>query len=322
MCKTYFMDNQGNIQTTTSLYLYYQFTRVLLKQVGFSLLMAAVKPALAVAPKIVNVSTALADATSAGKVTKTFHETRERSEVEFPVLDVNFCGECVPFEQVSVLDRWKQVMTTYGRHNNDLERLRERSDKVFPLIEPILERHGIPNDFLYVPVAESSLNGRAVSRVGAAGYWQLMPGTARDLGLKVGKRVDERFNLEKATDAACRYIRQLYDKFGSWSLVAAAYNAGPGYVNNQLVRHNQRDYYQMNLPKETRLYLYRILFYKEILTRPESYVPIFAARTVGYMLRTLSAPLQGDGLAGLPFRALTGTADAWVQRFSWQLRAA
>jgi len=103
----------------------------------------------------------------------------------------------MPFEQIDVLDRWKQVMTTYGRRNNDIELLRKRTDLVFPVIEPILEKHGIPDDFLYVPVAESSLNGRAVSRMGAAGYWQLMPGTARDLGLKVGKRVDERYNLEK-----------------------------------------------------------------------------------------------------------------------------
>ncbi|WP_332369575.1 lytic transglycosylase domain-containing protein [Spirosoma telluris] len=110
-----------------------------------------------------------------------------------------------------------------------------------------------------------------MSRAGAAGYWQLMPGTARDLGLKVGKRIDERFNVQKATDAACRYLRSLYTQLGSWSLVAAAYNAGPGLLKNQLKRHDHRDYYRMSLPRETRYYLYRVLLYKEVLSRPDDY---------------------------------------------------
>lgn len=211
-------------------------------------------------------------------------------------------------------------MTVNSRRCSELDLLRKRIDTVFPIIEPILEKHGIPDDFLYVPVAESSLNGRAVSRVGAAGYWQLMPGTARDMGLKVGKRIDERFNLEKATEAACRYINQLYTKFGSWSLVAAAYNAGPGYVNNQLTRHNQRDYYQMKLPRETQLYLYRILFYKEMLTRPESYATLFADKALGFMLKPSTTTLPAAELAALPFRVLYGSAEAWISRFAHQLR--
>ncbi|UFH52294.1 lytic transglycosylase domain-containing protein [Spirosoma sp. KNUC1025] len=99
-----------------------------------------------------------------------------------------------------------------------------------------------------MPLAESGLKAKAVSRAGAAGYWQLMPGTARNLGLKVSGRIDERFNVLKATDAACRYLRALYTQLGSWSLVAAAYNAGPGYMKNQLQRQAHRDYYRMSLP--------------------------------------------------------------------------
>ena len=279
--------------------------------------MAAVKTAVYATPKIAAAPVATIDNT---KTNQAFHETRRISDVEFPILDVNFCGECMPFEQIDVLDRWKQVMNVYGRRCSDLELLRKRTDTVFPIIEPILEKHGIPEDFLYVPVAESSLNGRAVSRVGAAGYWQLMPGTARDLGLKVGKRVDERFNLEKATEAACRYINQLYAKFGSWSLVAAAYNAGPGYVNNQLTRFNQRDYYQMKLPRETRLYLYRILFYKEMLTRPESYTALFGTKALSFILKPLHLSFPSAELVALPIRVLNGAADAWINRFTDQLR--
>ena len=288
--------------------------------------MAAAKPALYASPTFATVPVASIDNTRAAYQTnhnQAFIGIHYSTEVEFPVLDVNFCGECMPFEQVDVLDRWKQVMTVNGRRCSELDLLRKRIDTVFPVIEPILEKHGIPDDFLYVAVAESSLNGRAVSRVGAAGYWQLMPGTARDLGLKVGKRIDERFNLEKATEAACRYINQLYTKFGSWSLVAAAYNAGPGYVNNQLTRYNQRDYYQMKLPRETRLYLYRILFYKEILTRPESYATLFEDKALGFMLKPLAITLPAAAeLAALPIRVLNGAAEAWISRFANRLRPA
>jgi hypothetical protein len=190
---------------------------------------------------------------------------------DLPLLDVDFCGECLPLDQADVVDRWKHVFTLFRPHASDLGNLRQRADDFFPIIDPILEKYEIPDDFRYVPLAESALRPKAVSRAGAAGYWQLMPGTARSLGLKVSGRTDERFNVHKATDAACRYLRKLYDQLGSWSLVAAAYNAGPGFLKNQLKRHEHRDYYRMSLPRETRYYLYRVLLYKEVLSRPGDY---------------------------------------------------
>lgn len=190
---------------------------------------------------------------------------------ELPLLDVDFCGECLPLDKTDVVDRWKHVFTLFRPHASDLGNLRQRAEAFFPIIEPILEKYEIPDDFRYVPLAESALEPRAVSRAGAGGYWQLMPGTARALGLKVNGRVDERFNVHKATEAACRYLRTLYDQLGSWSLVAAAYNAGPSYLKNQLKRHAHRDYYRMTLPRETRYYLYRVLLYKEVMSRPDDY---------------------------------------------------
>ncbi|RYC70474.1 MULTISPECIES: lytic transglycosylase domain-containing protein [Spirosoma] len=191
---------------------------------------------------------------------------------ELPMLDVNFCGECLPLDQSAVADRWKHVFTLFRNNTSDLGSLQKRADAFFPIIDPILEQYDIPQDFRYVPLAESGLKAKAVSPMGAAGYWQLMPGTARELGLKVGKGVDERFNVHKATVAACKYLRKLYDQLGSWSLVAAAYNAGPGYLKNQLRRDAHRDYYRMNLPRETRYYLFRVLVYKEVLSRPDDYL--------------------------------------------------
>lgn len=192
-------------------------------------------------------------------------------KAELPLLDVNFCGECMPLDQADVVSRWKHVFTLFKSHTPRIDGLQKRADNFFPVVDEILEKHNIPPDFRYIPLAESGLNAKAVSPKGAGGYWQLMPATARELGLKVSGKTDERFNTRKATEAACRYLRRLYDQFGSWSLVAAAYNVGPGYVKNQLRRQAKPDYYQMKLPRETRYYLFRVLVYKELLSRPDRY---------------------------------------------------
>ncbi|MFD2933973.1 lytic transglycosylase domain-containing protein [Spirosoma flavum] len=262
----------------------------MLKRVGFPLLMAFIRPAVTVAAKLIAPTLSLsalpnfhllkASAVTQSDATALLNHRLDASAVlksvslplpELPLLDVDFCGECLPLDQTDVVDRWKHVFTLFRTHASDIGNLRQRADTFFPIIDPILEKYDIPADFRYVPLAESALRPKAVSRAGAAGYWQLMPGTARSLGLKVGGRTDERFNVQKATEAACRYLRSLYTQLGSWSLVAAAYNAGPGYLKNQLKRHENRDYYQMNLPRETRYYLYRILLYKEMMSRPDDY---------------------------------------------------
>ncbi|GAB2541295.1 lytic transglycosylase domain-containing protein [Spirosoma aerophilum] len=252
--------------------------------------MAFIRPAVTVAAKLIapavgssalpSVLSAKTSAVSRSDATSLLDNRADASTMlmpttvgapELPLLDVDFCGECLPLDQTDVVDRWKHVFTLFRTHSSDLGSLRQRADAFFPIIDPILEKYDIPDDFRYVPLAESALQPRAVSRAGAAGYWQLMPGTARALGLKVSGKTDERFNVQKATEAACRYLRKLYDQLGSWSLVAAAYNAGPGYVKNQIKRDEHRDYYRMKLPRETRYYLYRVLLYKEVMSRPDDY---------------------------------------------------
>lgn len=163
------------------------------------------------------------------------------------------------------------VFTLFRRTPPKIDGLQKRADDFFLVVDEILEKHNIPPDFRYIPLAESGLNPKAISPKGAGGYWQLIPGTARDLGLRVNGKTDERFNTRKATEAACRYLRQLYNQFGSWSLVAAAYNVGPGYIKNQLRRQSQANYYSMRLPRETQYYLYRVLVYKEMLSLPNDY---------------------------------------------------
>lgn len=192
---------------------------------------------------------------------------------------IYFCGENVPIHHPALTDRWSRMLTHQVALAADLAVLKRRASVVFPLIEPILKEHGIPADFKYLPLLESAFTNRAVSRRGAAGFWQLMPGTAQSLGLSVSRRHDERFNLLKATHAACRYIQELYKQLGSWMLVATAYNAGPNYIQ-QLVRQHP-DTHPMALPyraAETRAYLFQTVVVKELLTRTDAYRNLLSNR--------------------------------------------
>lgn len=185
---------------------------------------------------------------------------------------IQFCGESVPINHPAITDRWTRTLTHQAALAADLALLKRRASVVFPLIEPILEQYQIPSDFKFLPLLESAVTNRAVSRKGAAGFWQLMPGTAQTLGLTVSQRNDERFNLLKATHAACRYIVELHDLLGSWMLVATAYNAGPNYIQ-QLVRQHPA-MHPMALPyraPETKAYLFQAVAIKELLTRPALY---------------------------------------------------
>ncbi|WP_345270711.1 lytic transglycosylase domain-containing protein [Nibrella viscosa] len=160
------------------------------------------------------------------------------------------------------------MSTGYSRH---IDALKKRTAPYFAVIEPILQRHNIPNDFKFLPLIESDLKANAVSSAGAVGYWQFMDETARDMGLKISPENDERKDLVKSTEAACRYIRFLYRKLGSWTLVAAAYNGGIGMLQNQMVRQRKQDYYTLALNEETGYYLYRILAMKELFTNSAYY---------------------------------------------------
>ena len=164
------------------------------------------------------------------------------------------------------------MLSRQGAQGGSLALLKRRASVVFPLIEPILKQYRIPSDFKFLPLFESAVTNRAVSRRGAAGFWQLMPQTAQSLGLSVSRRMDERFDLSKATHAACRYLNELYDQLGSWMLVATAYNAGPNYIS-QLSRQHP-DMHPMALPyraAETRAYLFQAVALKELLTHPQVY---------------------------------------------------
>lgn len=184
--------------------------------------------------------------------------------------NLDFAGERVPIEQPDVYERLDRefLVNTYWQSNGLL--LFKRANKYFPIIEPILKRNGVPDDFKYLAVIESSLLD-VVSPSGASGFWQFMKPAAKDYGLEISDTVDERYHLEKATEAACKYLLKAKQLTGSWTMAAAAYNAGVGGMNNQATAQKTNDYYELWLNQETSRYIFRILAVKEIMKNPKKF---------------------------------------------------
>ncbi|GAB3982282.1 hypothetical protein GCM10028806_53620 [Spirosoma terrae] len=253
----------------------------MIKEVIISLLMAAVRPALGLSLPGADTSRSLLSSNGLDSPTLMVVDSSKR------VFPIYFCGEEVPVHEPRVSRRWMQTLRTYGAQEECLFDLRSRASTFFPIIDPILRKYKIPRDFRFMPLAESALVNDCVSRRGASGYWQLMPETARELGLTVNKKVDERNNLEKATIAVCRYLHQLYGQLGSWTLVAAAYNGGITHVQNKMQQQGHSNYYRLRLHRETSHYLFRILAYKELLSNPRQYALLLRTSTIEQLVKPL-----------------------------------
>ncbi len=184
--------------------------------------------------------------------------------------NLSFAGETMPLENPDILERMDRelLVNTYWQSNGLL--MFKRARKYFPVIEPILAKHGVPDDFKYLAVIESGLTN-AVSPAGARGVWQIMKTTGRENGLEVNDNVDERYHLEMATEVACKYLLKAKEELGSWTLAAAAYNAGNAGVSRRLKEQNVSDYYDLLLGEETGRYVFRIVALKEILSNPNKY---------------------------------------------------
>ena len=182
---------------------------------------------------------------------------------------LNFAGEPVPTDQISIRERLDRelLVNTYWQSSTLL--FFKRANRWFPVIEPILAKHGVPDDFKYMALIESGLMN-VISPAGATGFWQIMQGTGRDLGLEINDFVDERYHVEKSTAAACAYLIDAKERYGSWTMAAAAYNIG----NSRLQRiiNNQRtdNYYDLFLNEETSRYMFRILAVKTIFENPQA----------------------------------------------------
>lgn len=185
-------------------------------------------------------------------------------------LQMDFAGEEVPTYMADVQERLDKEMITNMNYHTNTTLVIKRANKVFPVIEPILAKYAIPDDFKYLAVIESSLVN-AVSPAGARGVWQFMPLTAKEKGMEVSDQVDERYHLVKATEAACKYFLSAKEKFGSWTLVAASYNGGIGGIKSKMEEQQVDSYYDLLLTEETSRYVFRILALKEIMKNADNY---------------------------------------------------
>ncbi|MCL4638174.1 MULTISPECIES: lytic transglycosylase domain-containing protein [Olivibacter] len=183
---------------------------------------------------------------------------------------LNFADEYLPVGDENVERKIKRSLKAHSFERLKTHKLHKNAKAWFPKIEPILRAYGIPEDFKYLPLVESGLI-EGTSHKGAAGLWQFMPATAKAFGLKVGPSFDERLDVEKSTEAACKYLKVLYKDFGNWTLVAAAYNVGGGSLRKTIRRQNEEDYYKLKLNKETANYVYKLISTKEVIENPTSY---------------------------------------------------
>ncbi|MEN8776988.1 MAG: lytic transglycosylase domain-containing protein [Polaribacter sp.] len=188
--------------------------------------------------------------------------------------NLNLAGERVPIEIEDVKERMDRelLVNTYWQSNGLL--LLKRAHKYFPILEPLLKKYGIPDDFKYLALAESGFIDET-STAGAAGIWHFIKKTGKEYGLEINKNVDERYHIEKSTKVAAAYLKKAKERFGSWTLAAAAYNAGNYGIAKRLETQQVTSYYDALLPDETERYVFRILALKEVISNPKKYGFVF-----------------------------------------------
>lgn len=195
------------------------------------------------------------------------------SRVVNPVIpySVTFAGKEVSLDNADMAERFDRELTSMAyTHGNTLLTIK-RANRYFPVLAPILKKNGVPEDLLYLAAIESYLNPRAVSPAKAAGMWQFIPSTAKEYGLEVNDYVDERYDIEKETEAACRYLKNAYSRYGNWESVAASYNGGMARITTELEAQQATSAYDLWLAEETMRYPFRILAMKTIMENPSAY---------------------------------------------------
>ncbi|WP_245801069.1 lytic transglycosylase domain-containing protein [Sphingobacterium nematocida] len=181
---------------------------------------------------------------------------------------LTFANESIPTELTTVKQKLGKYLSKFSFKRQQSYQMHKKADKYLPQIAAILKSYGIPEDFKYIPLVESGLDPRVTSHKGAGGYWQFMPATARLYGLRVNGNVDDRVDFLKSTHAAARYLKSLYEEFGDWTLVAAAYNVGGGSLKASMRRQKEDNYFKLRLNAETGSYVYKLVSVKEVIENP------------------------------------------------------
>ena len=190
---------------------------------------------------------------------------------------VTFCRKDIDLTRYDRYERMDRELLAFTYMHSTSIQMIKKANRYFPIVEPILKANGIPDDFKYLMVIESNLNPNARSSAGAAGLWQFMQTTGREYGLEVNKNIDERYHVEKATEAACKYLKDAYDKYQDWIAVAASYNAGQARISAQFEKQQVDDMLDLFLVEETARYVYRIIAAKIMFSNPSAF---------GFRLRT------------------------------------
>lgn len=184
---------------------------------------------------------------------------------------ISFAGQTIDLDRSDMYERMDRELTSVCYTHGTTMLILKRANKYFPVLAPILKKNGVPEDLLYLACVESSLNQRAYSPAKAAGLWQFIPSTAKEYGLEVNDYVDERYNIEKATAAACRYLKKALQKYGNWESVAASYNGGMARISKELAAQGADTSFDLYLTDETSRYMFRILALKLIMENPAKY---------------------------------------------------
>jgi len=181
---------------------------------------------------------------------------------------VSFAGQTIRLDRADLRERMDRELIAFTYSHTISTLMIKRANRLFPQIEPILKRMGVPDDLKYLMVIESNLDPQAQSSAGAAGLWQFIQSTGRAYGLEVNANIDERFNIEKATEAACRFLLEAYEKYGNWMTVAASYNGGQQGMDRRIELQHETDAMDMWLVDETSRYMFRLLAAKMMFEDP------------------------------------------------------
>lgn len=197
----------------------------------------------------------------------------EFAEVYCPEVpaSVKLCGKTIDLDRADMYERYDRELSSIVYTHGNTMLIIKRANRYFPEIAPILRANGVPEDLLYLACVESSLNPRAYSPAKAAGFWQFIPSAAKEYGLEVNDEVDERYNLEKATAAACRYLKKAYGRYGDWPSAMAAYNGGQARISRELDAQDADTSLDLYLAEETTRYPYRVMAMKTVLESPAKY---------------------------------------------------
>lgn len=217
---------------------------------------------------------------------------------------VTFCGKNIDLTRYDRYERMDRELLAFTYMHSTSIQMIKKANRYFPIVEPILKANGIPDDFKYLMVIESNLNPNARSSAGAAGLWQFMQTTGREYGLEVNKNIDERYHVEKSTEAACKYLKDAYAKYQDWIAVAASYNAGQARISTQFEKQQVDDMLDLFLVEETARYVYRIIAAKIMFSNPAAF---------GFRLRASDLYMQ------VPYKEVTVTTGitdlaAWAKK--------